>query len=81
MSAKQVLNHQQSRSKVDADEDYFLNTYNGTVFKYVEQAQSGALAPMLFDFLAVIDTANNGELSATEIDEAADIIRIAKKAK
>merc|ERR1719331_723051 len=36
---------------------------------------------MLFDFLAVIDTARNGELSAEKVDEAADIIRIAKRGK
>eukprot|EP00746_Dinoflagellata_sp_MGD_P129082 gnl/MRDRNA2_/MRDRNA2_63335_c0_seq1.p1 gnl/MRDRNA2_/MRDRNA2_63335_c0~~gnl/MRDRNA2_/MRDRNA2_63335_c0_seq1.p1 ORF type:complete len:300 (+),score=74.23 gnl/MRDRNA2_/MRDRNA2_63335_c0_seq1:106-1005(+) len=78
---KAELSHQKSRAKVDADEDYFLNMYKGTVFKYGEEGQAGQLAPMLFDFLAVIDTANNGELSAEEIDEAADIIRIAKKGK
>merc|ERR1719326_2443576 len=51
------------------------------VFKYAAQEHEQKLTPMLFDFLAVIDTASNGELSAEEIDEAADIIRIAKKAK
>ena len=76
-----VLNHQHSRAKVNADEDYFLKTYKGTVFEYAKEGQSGALPPMLFDFLAVIDTANNGKLSVEEIEEASDIVRIAKKAK
>jgi hypothetical protein len=66
---------------VDADEDYFLKTYKGAVFEYAKEGQSGALPPLLFDFLAVIDTANNGQLNVHEIEEASDIIRIAKKAK
>merc|ERR1719335_377521 len=36
---------------------------------------------MMFDFLASIDTAKNGELSAEEVDEAADMIRIVKQGK
>jgi hypothetical protein len=36
---------------------------------------------MIFDFFSVIDADGEGELSAEELDEAADIIRIAKKAK
>ena len=77
----QQVNHRSSRAKVEADEDYFLSTYPGTVFKYNEECQAGRMPPMLFDFLAIVDTARNGELSAKEIHEAADIIRIAKKGK
>ena len=81
--SKPILDHQKSRAKVEADADYFVNTYKGQVLKYAEQQSdpSKALAPMLFDFLAVIDTAKNGELSVEEIEEGADIIRIAKTAK
>jgi hypothetical protein len=70
-----------SRARVEADDDYFINTYGDTSINYAEQGQKGELEPILFDFLAVVDTANNGKLSAAEIDEAADIIRISKKAK
>jgi hypothetical protein len=70
-----------SRARVEADDDYFINTYGDTSINYAEQGQKGELEPILFDFLAVVDTAKNGKLSAAEIDEAADIIRISKKAK
>merc|ERR1719160_567054 len=36
---------------------------------------------MLYDFLLLIDMDRSGEISAKDLDEAADIIRIAKKAK
>lgn len=75
------MDHRKSREKVDADDLYFLHTYKGTVFQYNEEAQAGKVTPMLFDFFAIIDTAQNGELSAEELEEAYDIIRIAKKAK
>ena len=75
------MNHRSSRAKAEADEDYFLSTYQGIVFKYNEECQAGRMPQMLFDFLAIVDTASNRELSAEEIHEAADIIRIAKKGK
>merc|ERR1719160_2017997 len=36
---------------------------------------------MLYDFLLLMDMDRSGEISAQDLDEAADIIRIAKKAK
>jgi hypothetical protein len=70
---------------VESDDDYFINTYKGGTFKYISwpasKGNQGCLPPMIFDFFSVIDTDGEGELSAEELDEAADIIRIAKKAK
>ena len=81
LKSQTQLDHAVSRARVEADDDYFINTYGDTSINYAEQGQKGELEPMLFDFLAVVDTANNGMLGAAEIDEAADIIRISKKAK
>jgi hypothetical protein len=89
-----AFNHQEIRAKVLNDVDYFIKTYSGKVLKYAElmekaiekakddgdPVQQKALN-MMFDFLASIDTAKNGELSAEEVDEAADMIRIIKKMK
>jgi len=60
---------------------YFRSAYANAVFEYEEKGRVGELEPMLVDFLAAIDTAKNGELSVEEIDEAAQIIHITKKAK
>lgn len=70
-----------SEKKVNADAVDFLHTYQGKVFKYDAEAKAGRIAPMLYDFLAVIDTNKNGELSLEEIEEAAEMIKIQKKAK
>ena len=81
VEAQTRLDHAVSRARVEADDDYFINTYGDTSINYAEQGQKGELEPILFDFLAVVDTANNGKLSVEEIEEASDIVRIAKKAK
>lgn len=74
-----------SRAKVESDDDYFINAYKGCIFNYISwpasRGNQGCLPPMIFDFFSVIDSDGGGQLSAEELDEAADIIRIAKKAK
>lgn len=77
--------HMAARAKVESDDDHFINTYKGCTFNYISWPSSrgnqGCLPPMIFDFFSVIDANGEGEVSAEELDEAADIIRIAKKAK
>lgn len=74
-----------TRLKVESDDDYFVNQYKGSIFNYISwpasRGHQGCLPPMIFDFFSIIDQGGDGELSAEELDEAADIIRIAKKAK
>eukprot|EP00746_Dinoflagellata_sp_MGD_P014138 gnl/MRDRNA2_/MRDRNA2_130838_c0_seq1.p1 gnl/MRDRNA2_/MRDRNA2_130838_c0~~gnl/MRDRNA2_/MRDRNA2_130838_c0_seq1.p1 ORF type:complete len:342 (-),score=55.78 gnl/MRDRNA2_/MRDRNA2_130838_c0_seq1:274-1299(-) len=77
--------HKAARAKVESDDDHFINTYKGGIFNYTSwpasRGNQGCLPPMIFDFFSVIDADGEGALSAEELDEAADIIRIAKKAK
>jgi hypothetical protein len=73
-----AFNHNERREKVNADENYFINTYPGQEFEYAKEQN---MEPMLFDIMAVIDTEENGKVSVEEIEEAADIVRTSKKAK
>lgn len=69
----------QRMQMMQRDEDYFLTAYAGESIKLKEKSKD--LGSMITDFLLMIDTNHSGELSAAELDEAADIIRLAKKGK
>ena len=80
VAGDQAAQRQQTLSKMEQDEDYFLNAHEGFVYHYDKEYPAGELPRAICDFFSVVDTARNGRLDAKELDEAADIIRIAKKA-
>ena len=61
------------------DDDFFLNVHKGKAIKYKDKKDE--YEAMLWDFMELIDFDNTGELSAENLDEAADIIKIAASAK
>merc|ERR1719473_2382334 len=67
------------RTAVSDDCDYFKHKYTGQSYPF--QAKQNELHPMIYDFFVMIDTDKTGELSTDNLEEAADIIRIAKTAK
>merc|ERR1712159_730751 len=61
------------------DDDYFLKQYKGKHVSYNVNKEN--YGPMLYDFLKIIDFDKTGALSAENLDEASDIIRIHGTAK
>lgn len=74
-----MANHATTRQLVQQSPEYFINKYKGQVFNY---DQTGASPPqMLLDFVAMVDGDKDGKLTAEDLEEAYDIIRIAKQGK
>jgi Ca2+-binding EF-hand superfamily protein len=67
--------------EVVEDDDYFLNKYKGKNIVYKDEYEKGKYETMLYDFLKIIDFDKTGFLSAENLDEASDIIRIHGTAK
>lgn len=61
------------------EDDYFLKQYKGRNLHY--KANKDKYDPMLYDFMEIIDFDRTGLLSAENLDEAADVIRISATAK
>jgi len=77
------MNHTTTRQVIEqsdaAGRDYFISTYKGQDFNYAESG-SGT-SQMLLDFTAMIDSDKDGKITAADVEEAWDIVRIAKKGK
>eukprot|EP00746_Dinoflagellata_sp_MGD_P000734 gnl/MRDRNA2_/MRDRNA2_101334_c0_seq1.p1 gnl/MRDRNA2_/MRDRNA2_101334_c0~~gnl/MRDRNA2_/MRDRNA2_101334_c0_seq1.p1 ORF type:complete len:199 (+),score=49.45 gnl/MRDRNA2_/MRDRNA2_101334_c0_seq1:66-662(+) len=67
--------------RISQDEDYFLNEHKGFVYDYDGEYRAKRIPQAMFEFFTMIDTYQNGVLDAKELDEAGDMIRLAKKAK